>query len=197
MAEPCLIANYEAILRAELPVHLAEEVSDGLAEAHAKYIRLGQRPDAAAQNAVAEFGSARAVVTAFARASPAKRTARALVITGPVVGLCWAATLITSQAWDWPVPNVARLVLGGLLAASVLVLVTAVRARRYWTVRRSAAAGSIGLVVLDASMIAAVAAYSPSLRWLAGIAILASATRLVCTVRWLAPMRGFVAGHDG
>jgi hypothetical protein len=186
MAEPCLIANYEAILRAELPVHLAEEVSDGLAEAYAKYIRVGQWPDAAAQSAVAEFGSARAVVTAFARASQANRTARALVITGPAVGMCWAATLITSQAWDWPVPNVARLILGGLLALSVLVLVTAVRARRYWTVRHSATAGSVGLVVLDASMIPAAAAYSPSLHWLAGIAILASTSRLFCTVRMLA-----------
>src|SRR6266567_878387 len=56
MAEPSLIANYKAVLLAELPLPLAEEVSDGLAEAYAKYLRLELGAEDAAQAAVSEFG---------------------------------------------------------------------------------------------------------------------------------------------
>jgi hypothetical protein len=185
VAEPRLIANYKAILSAELPLAFAEEVGDGLGEAYAKYRRLGMAADDAAQAAVGEFGNARAVVEGFSRASAARRVAHQLLMTGPAVGLCWAAMLITSKAWDWPVPDIARLLLGGLLVASVIVLVTAVRAERYWTVRRSGAAGCIGLAVLDASLIMAVVASRPGLGSLAVIAILASAARLMCIARVL------------
>ncbi len=185
MAQPILIANYEAVLLAELPLPLAEEVSDGLAETYAKYLRLGLGAEEAAQAAVTEFGSARAVVEveAFSSASPARRVARALVMTGPAVGLCWAAVLITGKAWDWPVPVIARALLGGLLVASVLVLVIAIRAARYRTVRRSGAAGCVGLAVLDTSMITAAMTSAPGIRWLAVIAICASAARLMCIAR--------------
>jgi len=188
MAEPSLIANYKAVLLAELPLPLAEEVSDGLAEAYAKYLRLGLGAEDAAQAAVSEFGSARSVVEAYSSASPARRVARALVVTGPAFGLCWAAVLITGKAWDWPVPIIARALLGGLLVASVLVLVIAIRAARYRTVRRSGAAGCVGLAVLDTSMITAAMTSGPGIHWLAVIAIFASAARLVCIARALPPM---------
>ncbi len=185
MAEPRLIANYRAILCAELPLALAEEVSDGLGDTYAKYLRRGMAADDAAQAAVGEFGDARAVVEGFSRASAARRVAQELLMTGPAVGTCWAAMLITSRAWEWPVPVIARLLLGGLLVASVIVLVTAVRARRYWTVRRSGAVGCIGLAALDVSLITGVMVSWPGMRSLAVIAILASAARLMCIARVL------------
>ena len=44
MAEPSLIKDYHAVLRIELPGLLADEVSDGLAEAFDKYLRkVGHR----------------------------------------------------------------------------------------------------------------------------------------------------------
>jgi hypothetical protein len=127
-------------------------------------------------------------VQAFSRASPARRVARTLLVTGPVVGTCWAVVLITAKAWEWPVPVVARVLLGGLLVASILVLVTAVLAQRYRTVRRAGAVGCLGLAVLDTSMITAVVAAGPGLRWLAVMAIVASAARLKCVPRALPPM---------
>jgi len=117
MAEHRLIQRYHDVLRAELPAQLAEEVADGLAEANAKYLRHGLSQDDAAQAAVAEFGDARAVAEAFARSSSARRTARTLIATGPIVGGCWAFALIAGRAWDWPVPNAARLLLGVTLIA--------------------------------------------------------------------------------
>ncbi len=190
MAEPRLIANYKAFLRAELSQALAEEVSDGLAEAYAKYRRLGLGAEAAAQAAVAEFGSAQAVVQAFSRASPARRVARTLVGTGPAVGICWGLVLITGKAWEWPVPGFARSLLGGLLVVSIVVLLAAALGQRYWTVRRAGAAGCFGLAALDTSMIAATVAAEPGLRWLTVIAITASATRLMCIARALPQLLG-------
>ena len=107
MAQPRLITEYEAVLFAELPAALAEEVSDGLQLAYDTYLRRGLAPGEAAAAAVAEFGDACVVVEAFSRASPAGRLARVLVATGPLVGLCWATELIAGRAWDWPVPGAA------------------------------------------------------------------------------------------
>jgi hypothetical protein len=183
MAEPRLIEEYHTVLRTELPRLLADEVSDGLAEAYDKYLLDGLDTDAAARAAVAEFGDPRSVVAAFSRASPASRAARALVVSGPVVGLCWAAALITGRAWNWPVPVIIPVLLGSLLAASVAALVTAARARRYRAVCRSGAAGCLGLAVLDTSMIVVVIAAAPGIRWLAGLAICASAIRLISLAR--------------
>jgi len=46
----------------------------------------GLAPDAAARAAVAEVGEPALVAGAFTRASPARRTARLLLMTGPMVG---------------------------------------------------------------------------------------------------------------
>ena len=187
MAQPRLIEDYTAVLRAELPTLLADEVSDGLAEAYEKHVREGADADTAARAAVAEFGEPDTVVAAFSRASPASRTARALIVTGPAVGMCWAAVLISGRAWDWHVPVVVPILLGGLLAASIAGLVTAAGARRYRAVCRSGAAGCLGLGLLDASMITVALAAAHDLRWLTVLAICASATRLsgVARAGWL------------
>lgn len=183
MAEPRLIEDYKAALLAELPALLAEEVTDGLSESYDKYRRQGLACVVAAEAAVAEFGDPGAVVEAFSRASPASRAARALIATGPAVGLCWAAVLIIERAWEWPLPFIVPVLLGILLAASIAALVTAALARRYRAVCHSGAAGCLGLAVLDASMIVAVIAAAPGIRWLVGLAVCASSIRLVVVAR--------------
>jgi hypothetical protein len=104
VTEPRLIEDYKAVLLAEPPASLGEEVIDGLYEAYGKYLRRGLAGEEAAAAAVAEFGDPRTAVQAFSRASIAGRAARALIATGSPVGLCWAAELISGKAWDWPLP---------------------------------------------------------------------------------------------
>lgn len=183
MAEHGLIQHYTDLLLAELPVHLAEEVADGLAEANTKYLRQGLSPDGAAQAAIAEFGDARAVVEGFTRRSPARCTARRLIATGPVVGGCWTLALITGRAWEWPVPNVARLLLAATLIASVIVLLMAAMARRYRLAQRAGVTGCAGLALTDAFAITLVITTAPSIGWLAALAACASASRLVLVFR--------------
>jgi hypothetical protein len=188
MAQSRLIEDYRAALLAGLPASLADEVSDGLYEANDKYVRQGLTIEDAAVAAVTEFGEPRAVIDGFIRVSPARRAARTLIATGPLVGLCWAAELITGRAWHWPVPVIAPILLGTLLAASVSMLMTAGRTRRYDSVRRSGVVGCAGLIVLDVSMIATVLVVAPGAGWAVLLAMCASAARLTGVVRAMRPM---------
>ena len=182
MAEHRLIAAYRDDLLARLPSHLADEVADGLADAHDKYIGQGLNPDQAASAAIAEFGNAGLVAEAFRRACLAWRVARALIITGPLVGGCWAAALIADRAWEWPIPIAVRFMVGVVLAGSVLLLVASALARRYQQVRRAGLAGCLGLAVLDVCVITTAVLLAPSLRWLLVVAVCASAVRLTVVV---------------
>src|SRR5262245_65764669 len=112
MSEPRLISSYLEVLAAQLPAPIVEELADGLTETHRSYLRQGLAPDRAAESAVAEFGEPRAIVAEFARVNPARRAARRLLGIGPAVGACWAVALITSRAGSWPVPLLARLLIG-------------------------------------------------------------------------------------
>lgn len=183
MAEHSLIADYHAALAAGLPAELADEVIDGLIEADAKYRQQGLNAENAARAAITEFGEPSLVVEEFARASPAKRVARLLMITGPVVGLCWGAALIDARAWQWPVPGLIRLVLGAVLTASVIVLVIAVLARNYRRVHRASTGACIGLAALDALAVTAALVGAPSFGWLLGLAACVSTARLTFVAR--------------
>jgi hypothetical protein len=183
VAEHSLIADYHAVLAAGLPAELADEVIDGLIEADAKYRQRGLNPEDAAWAAITEFGEPSLVIEEFARATPAKRIARRLMVTGPVVGLCWGAALIDARAWQWPVPGPIRLVLGAVLAASVTVLVIAVLARRYRPVHRASTAACIGLAALDALAVTAALVGAPSFGWLLGLAASVSAARFTFVAR--------------
>ena len=82
MPEPRLISSYLAVLAAQLPAPIVEELADGLTETHRSYLRQGLAPDLAAESAVAEFGEPQVIVAGFARVNPARRAARRLLGIG-------------------------------------------------------------------------------------------------------------------
>jgi hypothetical protein len=140
MAPPRLIGDYLAELAAQLPAPIVAELADGLDQTRRRYLDQGLSADAAAAAAVAEFGDPRVVIAAFTRASPARRAARRLLATGPLVGACWGAALILNRAWTWPVlPIGARILIGAALITVIGLLAAAAFGRRY----RPAAHGRI------------------------------------------------------
>jgi hypothetical protein len=76
-----------------------------------------------------------------------------LLATGPLAGTCWASALITSRAWTWPVPAIARGLLGMMLITVIGLLMAAAFARRYRLARRMGIAGSAAVTALDAVML--------------------------------------------
>jgi hypothetical protein len=114
------------------------ELHDGLLEAADAHQARGLTPTQAAHAATAEFGDPCTLATAFApelAAAQARRTALALIRTGPLVGLLWAAALATSHLatrpahpappWQWPHPPAGLWVAFPLLAIALLVGVAA------------------------------------------------------------------------
>ena len=178
-----LISGYLDALAGQLPGPVVEELADGLEETYQRHLRLGLAPGTAAQAAVAEFGEPELIAAEFARAHPARRAARRLLVTGPVVGSCWAVALISSRAWTWPVPVAAVLVPALALVAVVVLLAFAARSIRYRPIGRAGAAGCIGTAALDTFMIIGVVAADPAARWAVAVAITASAVRLALNVR--------------
>ena len=83
MPGPGLIEDYRAAVSMQLPASIVDELADGLAETYRSYLDQGLGPDAAARAAIAEFGEPALVVAAFTRASPGRRVARRLLMTGP------------------------------------------------------------------------------------------------------------------
>jgi hypothetical protein len=144
MSEPRLISSYLAVLSAQLPASIVEELADGLAETHRSYLRRGLPPDLAAESAVAEFGEPQAIVADFARVNPARRAARRLLGIGPVVGACWAAALITARAWAWPVALPARILLGLALMTIIGLLAVSALSTRYRLAARACPASRPG-----------------------------------------------------
>jgi hypothetical protein len=185
MPEPRLISSYLDVLAAQLPASIVEELADGLTETHRSYLRQGLAPDLAARSAVAEFGEPELIVAGFARVNPARRAARRLLGIGPAVGACWVAALVTSRAWA--VPLSARILVGLTLAAVVALLATSALGTRYRLAARTGAVGFLGVIALDASLIAAVAAAGAPLTWVLVVAMAASAARLCYAARALRP----------
>ena len=126
------------------------------------------------------------MVGEFTRQAPARRAARLLLATGPVAGACWAAALILSRAWTWPVPAAARLSFGAVLLLAVLVLAVAATSRHsYRRTRLTAAAGPV-ILALDATAVAAAVLAAPALTVALGIAAGASLGRIAFTA-WTLP----------
>jgi hypothetical protein len=183
-----LITDYVAGLRRRLPAAVADETADGLIETYEHHLAAGAGEQAAAQAAVAEFGELGLVVGEFTRQAPGRRAARMLLATGPVAGACWAAALITSRAWTWPVPAAVPLSAGAVLLLAVLALAVAATSRRSYRRTMLTAAASPVILVLDAAAAGAVLLAAPALTWALGIAAAASLTRLGFTA-WPLPRR--------
>ena len=185
MPQASLITDYLTVLSAQLPAPVVEELADGLDQAQQHYVKQGLNPDAAAGAALAEFGEPQVVIAAFTRLSPARHAARRLLAAGPVVGGCWAAALITSRAWTWPVPAAGRLLFGVALITVIGLLAAAAFGRRYLPARRAGAVACVGITVLDGVMLIAAVLAIPVLIWPVILASAASAARLTFTARAL------------
>lgn len=180
-----LIEDYAARLRRSLPAGLAEEAAAGLTETYQRHLAGGAGEEAAARDAIAEFGDHDLVIGEFTRQAPGRRAARLLLATGPLAGSCWAAGLITSRAWAWPVPGAARLAFGAVLLATVLVLLAAATSRRGYQRTRLAALALPVILALDAAAVTAAMAAAPAMTWPLGAAVAASLTRIAFTARTL------------
>jgi hypothetical protein len=178
-----LIDAYLTIMTRQLPANAVEELADGLTETYRHHLSRGLDPDTAAAAAIAEFGEPDLVLAAFIRQSPGQRAARALLCSGPAVGFCWGATLITGHAWTWPVPAALRLAFGLTLLAAITTLAFAATSRHSYRRTRMTAAGGVGLITLDATMLATVLLIPQPLVWPMALAIPASLTRIALTAR--------------
>ena len=186
MSEPRVIGAYLAVLAAELPAPIVEELADGLAETYQSYRRQGLAPDQAAKSAVAEFGDPHVIAAAFARVNPARRGARRLLLTGPVVGGCWAAVLITGRAWALPLP--ARVGFGLALLTVIGLLAAAALGTRYRVAARAGIAGCLGIAAIDAIAITGALLARPSVTLIMIGAMAASAARIALSVQTLRPI---------
>jgi len=180
-----LIDGYLAGLARRLPADAVDELADGLAETYLRHLSGGLDPDAAAGAALTEFREPDRVVAAFVRSAPGRRSARALLYSGPVVGSCWGTTLVVSHAWTWPVPAGPRLAFGLTLLAVVTGLAVAATGSRSYRRTRIAAAAGLGLIALDTAVLAAVALVAPPFAWPMALAIPASLTRITVTARFM------------
>jgi len=176
-----LISDYVAGLRRRLPAAVADEAADGLIETYEHRLAAGAGEQDAAQAAVAEFGDLALVLGEFIRQAPGRRAARMLLATGPLAGACWAAALLTSRAWAWPVPAAARLCAGAILLLAVAALAVAATSRRSYRRTTITAAASPVILLLDAAAVTAVLLAAPALTWALGIAVAASLTRMAFT----------------
>lgn len=185
MPGPGVISDYLAALSAQLPAPIVTELADGLEQTYRHHLSQGRDPGAAAEAAIAEFGSPQVVVAAFTQASPARRAARWLLATGPLAGLCWATVLIVNRAWTWPAPIIARALPGAALLTVIALLASAAAGHNYRSVTRTATAACIGITTLDITLLIAVPLISPGTLWPVIIAAAASLTRVTFTARTL------------
>jgi hypothetical protein len=188
MAESGVIVDYLAVLSAQLPAPVVEELADGLDQTRQRYLNQGLPPAAAARAAIAEFGDPDVILAGFSRLSPARHAARRLLASGPVVGGCWAIALITSRAWSWPVPLAARVLFGIALASIIGLLAAAAFGTKYRSIRWAGTAGCVGITALDTTMLLTTAIVIPAVAWPAIPALAASAARLTFTARTLRPV---------
>jgi hypothetical protein len=178
-----LIARHLGALSARLPARIVEELADGLDQTYRRYLEQGLGEEAAARAAVAEFGDPQLIAASFTAASPARRAARRLLVTGPGVGLCWAAVLIATRAWSWPVPDAARGAFGAALLLAVALLARAAFGQSYRAVSHAAIAGCLCIAVLDTVMIGLSISLAPMPRWPVALAVVASTLRITYGIR--------------
>jgi hypothetical protein len=189
-----IIDSYLAALATRLPGPrrardaVIDELRDGLSELAARYTDTGRPPRAAAEAAVAEFGTVDQVAAAFAGeliTRQARQIIAALIITGPLVGVWWL--LLLTPAGIPTLPLIGAAVLTGLL-----VLATTGGLARWLpsTAPARALTGATTVVVAciagDVGMLTTLAIGSNAeLGVVAVVAVLASLVRLGCGVQLL------------
>ncbi len=179
------LSAYVAELGRRLPARVVEELADGLMETYERHLSAGLSAASAADRAVAEFGDVDQITSEFVLQSAGRRTAHALLKTGPVVGLFWGVALVATRIWAWPVPAAARFVFGPVLLLVVATLVRAASSRDDLRRTRLAVYGGIGLVVLDVTMISSALLLAPTILWITGLAVSASLLRTSFAIRSL------------
>jgi len=199
-----LVRAQLARLDRRLPHDLADEVADGLRSTYERHLRAGAHHDSggradAAAAAIAEFGDADVVADAFLAASPGRLTARALLATGPLVGGCWAAVLVSDRAWTWPVPDLGRSAAGAALLLVVAALLLVLRAPIGYRALHAVTATACGLLVLlDLALPLTAVTRSPSPTPLLVLAAGLSAVRLaVVAARGRAVLAAALTGWGG
>jgi hypothetical protein len=186
-----IIDSYLAALAARLPGSrrtrdaVLDELRDGLSELAARHADDGRPPRAAAEAAVAEFGTVDEVAAAFAGelvTRQARQIIAALIVTGPLVGVWWL--LLLSPAGVPALPLIGAAVLTGLL-----VLATTGGLTRWLpsTAPARALTGATAVVVAcvvgDVGMLTTLAIGSDAeFGVVAVVAVLASLIRLGCGV---------------
>ena len=180
-----LITSYVSGLHRRLPAALAEEAAAGLLETYEHHLARGAGDHDAARAAIAEFGDLAMVVGEFTRQAPGRRAGRLLLATGPVAGACWAAALVLSRAWTWPVPAAIRLSFAAALLLAVAGLAAAATSQHSYQRTRLTAAASLIILALDATAVTAVALDAPARTWVLGLAAAISLSRIALTARTL------------
>ena len=187
MAGHQLIDVHLADLRHRLPAEAVDELADGLAETWHHHLAVGRSDQDAARAAIAEFGTTEQITTAFVASAPGRRTARILLATGPLAGICWGTSLIAARVWTWPLPSVVAVLFALVLLAVVAALAVAASSRRSYRRTRFGGAGGLGLLVLDAGMLAGVVLVAPALVWPMAVAVPVSLARIALTLHALPP----------
>jgi cytochrome bd-type quinol oxidase subunit 2 len=184
------------------------ELDAGLRDAAEAHRAAGLETGQAARAAVAEFGSPEQVASGFRgelRTAQARRTALALLATGPLVGAAWAGTALASHIgahltapWQWDgmtagarlATHLGLVVLLTAIASALFTVATTGRLTRWVRARppASAALAASGTAAMDLTLLTLLvtqAATAPG-RLAALPAVLAAAaslTRLVLAGR--------------
>jgi hypothetical protein len=206
-----LVDDYLAAITAQLPgpatarAAIAEELRDGLLETRHAHLARGRSDREASAAAIAEFGDPRAVAAAFGlelAAAQARRVARNLLATGPLVGLSWIAAAAVNAFPPWrhqltgpwlalPVVGLALLTAGPALGVTMTTTGRSATLGSRADQQASSALTAVAVAALAAAtadltllaMLAGHALTAPGpLRWV-GVAVAASLTRGVLAGR--------------
>jgi HAAS len=152
------------------------EIGDGLLEAAGTYRSQGLTPDEATRAAIAEFGEPHMVAAAFGPglgARLARRTALALLASGPLVGLAWIAGAILaslpparyelSGPW-WALPVVGLTLIVGAPSMVLAVAATSRLGLRFCLPAslppKAAGVASLAAITADSILLAALGVYA-------------------------------------
>lgn len=185
MAGHPLIQDHLATLARQLPADVVDELADGLTETWHRHLAAGLAPAEAARAAITEFGTPAQITDAFVTQSPGRRAALLLLATGPIAGVSWGSTLVTSHAWTWPVPTAAAGLFGCLLLGAVAALLVAATARHNYRRTRLAGVGGLLVIALDITMLTTVLLVAPAPVWSLLAAVALSLGRIALTTRLL------------